>query len=232
MASKDRNLRDPRSELAVPADRLARPRGPANSVVNDDLQKVILVCDPGHGGSDRGCAANGIVEKDTAYRLVSAARHRVAQSPDKVMVFPTRDGDFRPSFGERAAVATKAHADAAVSLHINASAREDVAGLWLFWKSDCKKSQRIAEHLRDHAPSYFRQYPIRIWEAKDDTREKGDEWLARPQHVLELYRCPAVLVEFGFATNPGDAAYLRGTGALEDFADLLLGVAAALRRLP
>lgn len=199
-------------------------------MVDEDRRKIIAVMDPGHGGSDSGCKANGIVEKDTTYRIASAARARLPSLDTKLQAFVTRDADVRPSFGERAAVARNAHADVAISLHVNASTKSDVAGLWLFWKSDCQTSRKLCEAIRNNAPHYFRQYPIRIWEAQDESERSGDEWLARPQHVLEMYQCPAVLVELGFATNPGDAAYLRGVAPLADFADMVVLCAEVLRR--
>lgn len=192
---------------------------------------VMVVLDPGHGGRDTGAVGNKITESRKTLQLATFAKFVTLQN-SSVRCYLTRDTDWLPSFADRAKRATDLHADIVLSVHINASTSPDARGLWLFYGHGQVMSKAICQEIAaHHVPNHFRSSPVRIFDAYDDPVECGDEWLARPEHVLERYNCPSILIEYGFLSNEYEANYLRGVQAGSDFATLVLDTVTCFRRL-
>lgn len=78
---------------------------------------LLVVLDPGHGGSHAGVAAPGGTEKALALDLALAVRKALKRSGAKITVTLTRDQDAAPGPDERAAAANAARPAAFVSIH-------------------------------------------------------------------------------------------------------------------
>jgi N-acetylmuramoyl-L-alanine amidase len=205
---------------------------PKNHPDSADNKLVTLVIDPGQGGSNTGVQAFYIVEKNKTLQLATIAKYQLTQADPRLRVYLTRDNDWNPTFKMRANMAKKLPADLVISLHLNGSSDPDAAGLWYFYKHGCLISKRLCENAAKTPPPYFRRSKVRVFDAYDTPEIEGDEWLARPEHVIEQYPMPALLIEYGFATNPIDAGYLLGKSPGKDLADVIAGIVWDFRRIP
>lgn len=163
-----------------------------------DRTRPLVVCDPGHGGID--CGANSyLVESELNLDLALLFMLRAGCGFD---VHLTRSKDCSVTLAERVAVSNALQADAFLSFHANACDDEDVRGFEV-WTSRGQTAAdalatRIFKALSDACPGM----PGRAdYDDGDPDREKDF-------YVLRHTTAPAVLIEFGFITNQGEAGYL------------------------
>lgn len=160
-----------------------------------------VVLDPGHGGVDPGAiGARSGREADTNLAVALALRDVLERRPllpgEWIRVTLTRETDAYVSLGRRVDIAHLAGAELLVSIHCNAAETSRASG-WEVWTS-------VGETPADTAATA-------IWDAFraacPDRRGRldmsdGDVDMEGPFAVLTHTRCPAVLVELGFASNP------------------------------
>lgn len=79
---------------------------------------MLIVIDPGHGGTDPGAVANGLKEKDLTLGIAQLVKKYLGSY--QVQVKLTREDDRTLSLSERARLANKWGAGYYISLHINA----------------------------------------------------------------------------------------------------------------
>jgi N-acetylmuramoyl-L-alanine amidase len=147
-----------------------------------------VVIDPGHGGFDRGgIPGQQVPEKmvalDTALRL-----QKILQRAGLRTVM-TRTGDIFVPLPVRSAIANAQRDAIFVSIHYNASPRRSAHGIETY--SENNRGAVLAARVQ-------RQIISRV-----STENRGVR--AAEYYVLRNCRLPAVLVECGFLTNPGEA---------------------------
>lgn len=160
------------------------------------LSGATIVIDPGHGGGKPGAwprATSKLPEKtivlDIANRLVRELRARGAR------VIPTRTTDVDVDFDDRARIAEENRADLFVSIHADSAPRRSASGTGV--------------HVYLKASAESEQAARCIIAAFENA---GIECRGRFQNnfaVLRDHSRPAVLIECGFLTNPGDARLLN-----------------------
>lgn len=189
----------------------------------------IIVIDPGHGGADAGTAHNGLVEKnltlDISLRLrtlLTAAGWNVRLtrdsdidpvSPDLLTAF---SGDGRPNSSDRAYLQTRcdvantANARLFISIHINYSDAPGVHGTTFYYTKpqDVPFAQALERGLIPQAGT------------QDDGVVKSN------LYVTKHTTMPAVLIETGFISNPGDVRLLSDPNFLQSVA---VGIAAGVK---
>lgn len=175
-----------------------------------DARAVAVILDPGHGGADSGAIAQGVVEKDlnldVAHRLAAALGER------HVTVRLTREDDRFVSLAERVRMANRTPGAIFVSIHFNdspgASAASGIETYYsstrqtgLLWVSmnratgECgRESQRLADCIQGAL----------VMETAAANRGIKERSLYVTRRVLT----PAVLVEGGFISHPGEARRL------------------------
>lgn len=79
---------------------------------------VVVVLDPGHGGSDGGAQANGLSEKELNFKIASYCKAELEQYSG-VTVYMTRTTDTYLTLEQRAEYARSVGANVLVSIHIN-----------------------------------------------------------------------------------------------------------------
>jgi N-acetylmuramoyl-L-alanine amidase len=194
-----------------------------------------VVIDPGHGGAEDGTRGpTGLTEKavtlSVARRLKSALEGRLG-----VRVVLTRDGDNAVGLDERASVANNNKADLFISLHANASVRPGVAGASVYYLSLDEygaEAMRAAAAPRETLPVFgggTRDIEVVAWRFAQARHIEQSGAMARaveaalrsripmnaralqqaPLRVLVGANMPAVLVEMGFLTNPGQEKALN-----------------------
>jgi len=97
------------------------------NTVNAASSNVVIVLDPGHGGTETGAVANGLVEKDLNLKIAQYAKEEL-EKYDGVTVGMTRTTDTNVGLEPRTQIAADQNADIFVSLHNNASGYGSTSG--------------------------------------------------------------------------------------------------------
>jgi N-acetylmuramoyl-L-alanine amidase len=198
-----------------------------------------IVIDPGHGGTDEGARGpEGTLEKDVTLRVAERLRALLERRLG-VRVILTRTGDTLVALDRRAAIANNDRADLFVSLHANSALRDVVTGAEVYYLSIDEYGQE-ARDLAERDGRYLpvsgggvREIDMIPWEmaqaryvapsadlAAFVSAELGRRVplsprpiQAAPFRVLAGANMPAILVEMGFISNPGQ----EGQMAQPDF---------------
>lgn len=166
-----------------------------------------IAIDAGHGGHDSGAVApDGTREKDVVLEYAKDLGLLLEAAGHDVML--TRVNDDFVGLSLRAYRADDWNADCLISIHANASANSLANGAWVIYddKTKPEKGKRLARMIFDEMDM--------VPGVGDDDPEKevfpdGTGWVGyRQLTVISASKCPAVLVELGFLSNPEDLADL------------------------
>ena len=179
----------------------------------------MLVIDPGHGGKNIGCQANGLVEKDLTLALAGLLRRLCVAAGIPVAL--TREDDGTYSFTQRLLVARRKGATQILSLHFDANPSPGVGRQTCYCERTDERSCALARQVLRTAPLLLAGVALPIY-----VEQEG--WKKRAHNVVSAYRgIPTLLVECAFVTSPLHAAYIKGPGLTSIAAALLAGIAAA-----
>ena len=157
----------------------------------------IVIIDPGHGGADPGAIVGNLVEKDL--NLDIALRLAGLLENNGIRTYLTRKTDVGPTSQERADFANDI-GDIFVSIHLNAWYNSGPHGTETYYwpgyfdETAFITSARAAEIMQRNIL------------ASIGSRDRGTK--QSQYRVLTMTTIPAVLIEFGFLTNPTEAARL------------------------
>ena len=90
----------------------------ANDVKMTGAGNVVIVLDPGHGGSDSGATCNGLLEKDVNLKVATYCKSVLEQYAG-VTVYMTRYDDRYVGLEERTDIAQSVGCNAFISIHMN-----------------------------------------------------------------------------------------------------------------
>ena len=190
----------------------------------DEEGPVVIVLDPGHGGSDVGAVnyRDGLNEADANLAIALACRDELMKY-DGVEVYMTHTGldkSTRMALGDRVACVDTYDADILISLHCNDSSNEEAHGSEVYVSHSHYKdsynndSTALAvEFLRE-----FREIGLRVRGVKtrlsngsrvyyhDNGSVEIGDYYAVIGTTIKRYGVPGILVEHGFVT--GDYGYL------------------------
>ena len=185
--------------------------------------KVCL--DPGHGETDSGAVANGIVEKVVNLEVAMAVRDELTKRGHQVVMTRTGDSTFATGIGhtaddicDRGAFSVEQGADIFVSIHHDVgdehSSAEGTSG---FYHEGAPNGQDLATQIttRIHERmgfAYAYGTPAQVHWINLGVLRGGDNWL----HVT------ACLVECCFLSNDGDAARIRQDSYAGDVAGCIV----------
>jgi N-acetylmuramoyl-L-alanine amidase len=169
-----------------------------------------VIIDPGHGGNDSGASSHGLQEKkislDLAFRLSAELRDLGFR------VVLTRGDDNYVSLPDRIKVAQAVPAAIFISLHCNYARNASAHGFEIYRAGS--KGPAAPAVVQTSAGSE----PLAIAEAQladaiknsfsDGFRCDHDVIKTANFFVLRNLDMPALLIECGFLTNPGDARAL------------------------
>ncbi|GAB4062261.1 N-acetylmuramoyl-L-alanine amidase [Angustibacter speluncae] len=178
----------------------------------------VVVIDPGHGGDDTGVTGHGLAEADVVLDVARRLEGRLAATG--VTAVLTRGELQDPSNSERAALARRVSADVVVSLHCDRDERGRGEGVAThYWGgrdalSASPTGQRLAELVQ-------REVVART--GLVDCRAHPRTW-----ELLQVTSMPAVWVELGYLSHPGDAERLGSPAFRDTCAE---GLLAAVQRL-
>lgn len=186
------------------------------------LSGKLVILDPGHGGGDHGVAGQPLDEDDLMYDLASRVEGRLTATGSSAFLTrgPGRQDGWGPSETDRAGFANAAGADLLVSFHVEAHPNPEASGAATFFYGNDRYGHHSAMGLR------FASLVQREICARTDLVDCRSHPMNRD--LLRRTRMPAVRIETGYLTNPGDAARLGDPA----FRDVLAGaVVAAVQRL-
>jgi N-acetylmuramoyl-L-alanine amidase len=146
-----------------------------------------VVLDAGHGGHDRGGIRTNIIpEKGVALDTAKRVKRYLQDAGLRVVM--TRSTDVFVPLSQRVAISNAQKNAVFVSIHYNSATRRGACGIETFAnRAGLPLARRIQRNMMKTTSA-------------DDRGVKQ-----RGFFVLRKNRKPAVLVECGFLTNPGDA---------------------------
>ncbi|MEO5831860.1 MAG: N-acetylmuramoyl-L-alanine amidase [Nakamurella sp.] len=188
----------------------ARRRGPG-------LRGKRIVIDPALGGADRGWEVDGLCTRDLSFDLARRLEGRMTATG--METFLTHGIRENPTPDERAEVANAVNADLLISISVDGSDSPLAEGVCAFhFGTDAGGSSTLGETL---AGLIQREVVARTHFV--DCRVQH-----RPWDILRLTQMPAVRLDLGYLTNPGNRASL----VREEFRDAVAdGILVAVKRL-
>ncbi|MFN0032777.1 MAG: N-acetylmuramoyl-L-alanine amidase [Flavobacteriales bacterium] len=116
-------------------------------------QKMVVVLDAGHGGSDPGNLGTGrydATEKDVALDVTLKVGEYITQNYPDVTVIYTRKGDTFPSLAKRVETANTANADLFISIHCNAAENRSASGVETFVMGLHKSEESLSNAMKEN----------------------------------------------------------------------------------
>lgn len=198
----------------------------------------MIVIDPGHGGPDPGAVGpTGLKEKDVALAISLLLADKLQKLGVQVQL--TRRTDQRISLEERLYIINSLKAQLFVSIHCNSYSSPQANGveIWHSFRGDYgniyyREAMRIAaivqEQLVQGTGLRNRGIKYRLVENTNS-----------PIYGLDYYylhrkaRCPGLIVELGFISNPAEEGLLADPAFQEKAAvSIMEGLAIALNLMP
>ncbi|MDE7199831.1 MAG: N-acetylmuramoyl-L-alanine amidase [Lachnospiraceae bacterium] len=163
--------------------------------------------DPGHGGTDEGCAREGVREKDLNLAIALLVRDQLKEQGYQVIM--SRETDTYIAKEARVEEANRSGADIYISIHQNAT--EEGAGVngmevWYTQDDDRRDSKRLAQLIR--------QQTLKSTGAVE--RELRDD---ADFYVTGNTSMPACLIETGFLSNAAERRKLSLAAYQQQIAD-------------
>ena len=200
----------------------------------DEAETVVILLDPGHGGSDTGAVnyRDGLYESELNLQIAKACCEELGKYSG-VEVYMTHSGlDYsagKLSLGNRVRMAKEVGADILISLHCNDSSSPTASGAEVYVSHSTYKKE-FNQQSTELAISFLNQFRnigmnvrgvktrlsngARMYHHDDGTSEVGD-YYAVIGDTIKYYGIPGILVEHAFVT--GDAQHLNTPEKLRMF---------------
>lgn len=169
-------------------------------------EPVVVVIDPGHGGSNEGGISGDLTEKELTLKVALAMKTEL-EKYDNVIVYLTRTADVELSLEERVAYAVSVGADFFFCLHFNMSASHTLYGAecWVSAYGDCYAKgydfATIEEGMLTELGLYERGIKTRL-------RSSGDADYYGVIRSATAAGMPSVIIEHCHLDNAMDAPYI------------------------
>lgn len=172
----------------------------------EEKKPVTVVIDPGHGGRDPGkVGINNALEKDV--NLSIAFKLKNLLELNDINVIMTRESDIglysdydsnkkNADLNKRVDIIHTNEAELAVSIHQNSFGEAYVRGAQTFYHGESPEGKHLAEFVLEQIKDAI----------GDDNHRKAKA--NRDYYMLRKTKCPFVIVECGYMSNPNEAALL------------------------
>ncbi len=195
--------------------------------------KKTIVLDPGHGGRDSGAKGpDGSLEKTIALNLAKVIRGRLKNRYNVVL---TRSDDYWLDIPGRTDTANNLEADLFISIHTGGSFLHKASGILIFHYKDLPGMGLSADSISSKSLDSETMTPWDNIQSKhinsssilaESIQARINEYIrflqcqiqAAPLLVLRGADMPAVLIEFGYLTNPDEEKALQDPEVLGEFA--------------
>ena len=169
-----------------------------------------VVLDAGHGGVDPGkVGVDGQLEKDINLQIVMQLKEILESNEEyNIEVILTRDKDEghysetdsnkkMTDMKKRCQIVEESEADVLVSIHQNSYHSSSVKGAQVFYYEKSAEGHKMAMAIQN-----------KLVESLADNGKGRVEKSNDNYYILLNVSCPAVIVECGFLSNPGEASKL------------------------
>lgn len=170
------------------------------------LEKICIVVDAGHGGSDPGkVGINGALEKDINLSIALKLKDLLEQREISVVLTRDSDAGLSPAdatnkkaadMQKRCQIIADANPAFTVSIHQNSYTTEDIKGAQVFYYGQSENGKRLADVLQEHLISEVDPQNTRVAKANES------------YYLLKKTPTPTVIVECGFLSNQSEADLL------------------------
>lgn len=204
-------------------------------VLNPTLSKSrnfnTVVLDAGHGGHDHGATSSYAREKDCNLALALKVRSKLVAKGFRVVM--TRNGDYFLTLGERVAIANRVPNAIFVSIHHNSSGRSAAQGIETFTLAPhgttspfarTRRTENLSGNDQDSenialAAAVHSHVMNGLVKKNHPTPDRG---IQRARFsVLCTIRCPAILFEGGFVSNPAEGRKISSNAYQEMLAEYI-----------
>lgn len=169
-------------------------------------EKICIVVDAGHGGSDPGkVGINGALEKDINLSIALKLKDLLEQREISVVLTRDSDAGLSPAdatnkkaadMQKRCQIIADANPAFTVSIHQNSYTTEDIKGAQVFYYGQSENGKRLADVLQEHLISEVDPQNTRVAKANES------------YYLLKKTPTPTVIVECGFLSNRSEADLL------------------------
>jgi N-acetylmuramoyl-L-alanine amidase len=174
-------------------------------------REMLVVIDPGHGGSDPGAISSTLKMYESVIVLDIATRYNKLLTEAGFRTYMTRvdnlNSNLKLSLQDRVDVANQLGADIFVSIHANAALTNSANGLENYYHPNDIGGKRLAQ--------VFQSEMIKNLNINDRGTKSGD------LYVLRNTTMPSVLTETGFLSNASDEAKLATTQYRQQVAEAM-----------
>ena len=181
--------------------------------VTTGVADKVVVIDPGYGGLDHGVEVEGLMAADVVDIIAARVEGRLAALGTSVVLtrVVSDDSDVAHDAAERAEFANRIDADLVISLHLDAHDNPEASGLSTYYYGGDRFG--VSSALGARAARLIHQEILSRTDLVD-CRSHAKAWA-----LLRLTRMPAVRVDCGYLTSPGDRSRLTDTSFLDAFAE-------------
>lgn len=173
---------------------------------------VVIVIDPGHGGTNLGAKHNGVIEKEATMKVAIAMKEEL-EKYDGVVVYLTRTGDDSMELVDRAKFARDVKADIVLSLHFNMSELHDLHGSEM-WISSQGGLRQEAERFAKIEQMLLTEYGIEKRGCFTRLNDLGTDYYGVIRESAN-FGIPAVIVEHCYLDRPEEYGFYDTDAALD-----------------
>lgn len=181
-------------------------------VIAEAKRDVVVVIDPGHGGTNMGARHNGVIEKEATMKVAIAMKEEL-EKYEGVVVYLTRNGDDSMELLERAEFARDVKADIVLSLHFNMSEAHDLHGSEM-WISSTGGLKQEAEKFATIEQMLLKEYGIEKRGCFTRLNDLGTDYYGIIRESGN-FQIPAVIVEHCYLDRPEEYAFYDTDAALD-----------------
>ena len=169
---------------------------------NAEINKRIIVLDPGHGGMDGGAIVGEIKESDLVLDICFKIKS-IFENKGYIVIMTRNDreslcdGKFikKEDMNKRVNIINESNASAAISIHLNKFSISKYRGAQVFYSCVNYKNKQLAEQLQNSFELYL-----------NDTKRKPQ--IRENLYLLKRVSIPCCIVECGFMSNPEEFSLL------------------------
>lgn len=166
------------------------------------LSELVVIIDPGHGGTDPGGVGNGFMEKNVVLNIARHMNRYFAKTPIQTKM--TRTEDYFVSLDFRTDFAAQNKGDLFVSLHTNAY-NNSANGTETFYYAKTAATNPFVNESRALS-IYMQNRMLETWKL---TNRGINPFGYGNLHVLRENTMPATLLEMGFIDSSKDIQYIK-----------------------
>ena len=189
-----------------------------HAVRSPALANKVIVIDPSWGGEFTGEVANGVTESEVVFDVAQRLEGRLLALGVNVVL--TRSAKNSPLEKERIELANSVNADLVIALKVDSHQSEKARGVATYYYG------RDVQGVHSVVGERFATLIQREICARTDLlncRTHGKSW-----DILRLTKAPAVRIDLGYLSNPGDAKRLSDPQFRDSLVEAML---VAIQRL-